>query len=1085
MFSVRNLAKEIGKHTGVNGVKMSFATILVSVFTSCNVMAALPGDFMQLSVDRYDTAAQGYDEALAIVSDSTGNVYVTGSVTNNSLNKDIVTIKYNNQGSRDWEKVYPDNGNSDVGVAIHLDGSGNIYVAGRSVTNLPGRYDNDFVTIKYDTWGNQLWAKRYDNGYDDEPTSIEVDAAGNVYVAGRSGKNSVEFEITAVKYASADGTQLWVKRETGDTVWTRPVAIEVDGNDGYGNVYIGSTQKISSNRNYITRRYDQDPLKLDPSVLNLNWAKTFATNGVLKALALDPTESLIYVTGTNNSDIYTVKYDVTNGQQLWFARYDNGGQDDPIALSVDSTANAYVAGASANGVDNDYVTIRYSASGTEDWVKRYDNVGIDEVTDIALDSTGNVVVTGRSAQDTNSVPDYDIKTFRYDGATGNQLDLLSYDNGGSDQASSVATNSRGNVIVAGKSELGSSAGNNDVTLLRYGYVYPDLKMQSANGPAIAYLDTDITINEEVVNLNDQSSGSYADTTTAFDVGYFLAPGLPTPGLVGLWHLDNDWNDSTSNNLVLTSRSNGTGAVGFTTGKYSLAGNFTSPDANNTGSAYTGSSISFGQTFSVEAWINRKVAGNIASVVAATHGVWNSNDGFSLEFLTSPNIAFKVGGAGTYKYIYGPAIQANTWHHVVATYDNGVMKLYVDGALSASADGASGAPATHTDTSLPLAIGAYPPGGASANLYGFDGQIDEVAVYNIALDLATVQQHLNSRVYTTYPDANNKVSIGGRTVGTVPLVPGATDAASANIHLPDIPTLSTGIHHYYLQADLTGVVTETEETNNFFDAGTITINDAPDLVALSVGDTVMPTASPAGNNIVVNYTVSNPRTPDPGAFNVSFYLRPVPPATGADILLTPVTGTTVNDAELGSSATVTKNATLTIPNATPSNTDYWIVASVDAGSAIAEVHEDNNLVTSVGSINVVEIPDLTISAISAPGGAVLGETFNLSNTVQNLSGVASGSFTVGLYLSADSTITTSDLLIGSRVITSLAGGGSSVDSTAVTIPATLTPGVYYIGAIADSGNTEIETYETNNVLAASQTLSVAFVPVPSDGSDGAV
>lgn len=63
-----------------------------------------------------------------------------------------------------------------------VDGSGNVYVAGRSGAD--GAYD--CLVIKYGPSGNVLWTKTYDGGGDDEAYNVALDASGNVYVGGQS-----------------------------------------------------------------------------------------------------------------------------------------------------------------------------------------------------------------------------------------------------------------------------------------------------------------------------------------------------------------------------------------------------------------------------------------------------------------------------------------------------------------------------------------------------------------------------------------------------------------------------------------------------------------------------------------------------------------------------------------------------------------------------------------------------------------------------------------------------------------------------------------------------------------------------------
>ncbi len=90
---------------------------------------------------------------------------------------------------------------------------------------------------------------------------------------------------------------------------------------------------------------------------------------------------------------------------------------------------------------------------------------------------------------------------------------------------------------------------------------------------------------------------------------------------------------------------------------------------------------------------------------------------------------KAGGTTTTLADSSVNLSAGQWYLATATYDNasGEMKLYLDGVEVASGAHAVGG-ALDTDPSVPVAIGAN---GTAARF--FDGIIDDVRVYNLALD----------------------------------------------------------------------------------------------------------------------------------------------------------------------------------------------------------------------------------------------------------------------------------------------------------------------------------------------------------------
>jgi hypothetical protein len=132
----------------------------------------------QAWVARYNGPGNDYDGAVAIVLDSSGNVYVTGDSIGSGSGADYVTIKYNSSGEEQWVARY-DDGLGDAATALAVDSSGNVYVTGQSWSAKTSNYD--YATVKYNTDGHEQWVARYDgpaNDYD-YPTGIAVDSSGS------------------------------------------------------------------------------------------------------------------------------------------------------------------------------------------------------------------------------------------------------------------------------------------------------------------------------------------------------------------------------------------------------------------------------------------------------------------------------------------------------------------------------------------------------------------------------------------------------------------------------------------------------------------------------------------------------------------------------------------------------------------------------------------------------------------------------------------------------------------------------------------------------------------------------------------
>jgi len=146
------------------------------------------------------------DQGNGIAVDSSGNAYLTGltSSTNfptvnpvqsaNGGTSDAFIAKINSAGSAIVYSTYLGGGNSDDGVGIAVDSSGNAYVAGETQsTNFPtvnpfqsayGGGRDGFVT-KINAAGSAYVYSTYLGGSsDDAIKSIALDSAGNAYVAG-------------------------------------------------------------------------------------------------------------------------------------------------------------------------------------------------------------------------------------------------------------------------------------------------------------------------------------------------------------------------------------------------------------------------------------------------------------------------------------------------------------------------------------------------------------------------------------------------------------------------------------------------------------------------------------------------------------------------------------------------------------------------------------------------------------------------------------------------------------------------------------------------------------------------------------
>jgi uncharacterized delta-60 repeat protein len=207
-------------------------------------------------VARYNGPRNNDDSAYGIAVDSSGNVYVTGySGAGPTTGFDYATLKYNSVGEQQWIARYSGPGNqADEAAAIIVDDSDNVYVTGESLNS---EANLDYATIKYNSFGQQQWAARYNGPANrhDAAHAIAVDSSENVYVTGFSEGLSTNSDYATIKYNSS-GEQQWVARYNGPANdYDEATAIVLDGS---GNVYVtGRSWGSGGNFDYATIKYQQ------------------------------------------------------------------------------------------------------------------------------------------------------------------------------------------------------------------------------------------------------------------------------------------------------------------------------------------------------------------------------------------------------------------------------------------------------------------------------------------------------------------------------------------------------------------------------------------------------------------------------------------------------------------------------------------------------------------------------------------------------------------------------------------------------------------------------------------------------------
>ena len=670
----------------------------------------------------------------------------------------------------------------------------------------------------------------------------------------------------------------------------------------------------------------------------------------------------------------------------------------------------------------------YQASGSNNMV---------ESADVVVDSANNSYVTGSQYNGLNN----DIVTMKYD-AAGNLLwstAALPYDGGNGDEAVAMARGPAGNIYVLGRSyvlnnpsNLNDPANNNDYVVIKY---------DAGNGNELWHQSYDHNMQDDVptglvVNANGvYVTGSTCSSATACDYATIkLDPN--TGGL--LWERFYD-GIATGDQLDK--------AIGV---KLDLIGN-----VYVTGTSTGGSD-------------------DIVTIKYDSAGtkLWESR--YDSGWVDRAS-AFAVDNAGN-SYVAGMTYAGGSPAIIALKYDSDGNQQWVETA-SGSADGATLASALAID------------GAGDVYITGKTGRVTDHDIITIKYlsDGTTAWVHTFGTaglddwgVDIAVDGSGNTYVLGAMTRGV-----GNTDFVTVKYDAAGTPS-SAITYDAFTRMDTpsalalgvdSGGDTLVYTTGTSVDLGGLnemaTVRYQKARADLTVTAVTNPATAVVGSSIAVNETVLNikdlvaKKYNKSGAFDVGIYLTPT--GSGLPDLnnLIFLGSRHVLDLDSGQSSSATD--TVPIP-ATVAEGRYYVVVVADINGTVMEQDETNNAKAAATTIAITGTkPDLAVTALSGPSNITRGVPFDVTTTVSNLVSTAAGSFRVGVYLSTDPTITTSDTLLQNTLsIGSLLGNSSYTATISVTVPLATPTGdcqngnpCYYLGVIVDDQGQVDESNENNN------------------------
>ncbi|MCP4666466.1 MAG: hypothetical protein GY849_08860, partial [Deltaproteobacteria bacterium] len=398
-----------------------------------------------------------------IAVDNTGRAYVTGRCSSTDFptaqafqgtfgggNRDAFITKLGPNGTALGYSTYLGGSALDQGNEITLDGSGNIYVVGRSdSTNFPTKQafqgtnagNQDAFIAKLDPTGATLAYSTYLGGASlDQGIGIALDGSGNVYVSGRSSSTNFPtkqaFQGTNAGNQDAfiakldpTGATLAYSTYLGGASLDQGIGIALDGS---GNVYVSGR---SSSTNFPTKQafqgtnaggYDAFITKLVPSGTALAYSTYLGGGNDERGIkiAVDrsgkayvtgithstdfPTKQAFQGTNAGDTDAFVTKL-VPSGTALIYSTYLGGTDtDEGYGIALDPSGSAYATGKSnstdfptrqafqgTNAGDYDAFITKLVPSGTALAYSTYlGGTGTDHGTRTAIDESDNTYVTG-------------------------------------------------------------------------------------------------------------------------------------------------------------------------------------------------------------------------------------------------------------------------------------------------------------------------------------------------------------------------------------------------------------------------------------------------------------------------------------------------------------------------------------------------------------------------------------------------------------------------------------------------------------------------------------------------------------------